>query len=71
MFVMHKVTNQFYQFFEQICSLIDQFLHAYGANLYVKVDLAEQPAKPPKREKPKIDKPTIRLLEPPVLDPGG
>ena len=28
-------------------------------------------AKPQKREKPKIDKPTIRLLEPPVLDPGG
>ena len=71
MFAMHKVTNRIYQFFEQICSLIDVFLHAYGANLYVKVDLAKQPAKPPKREKPKIDKPTIRLLEPPVLDPGG
>ena len=57
MFAMHKVTNQIYQFFEQICSLIDQFLHAYGANLYVKVDLAEQPAKPPKRENQKLINP--------------
>ena len=28
------------------------FLHAYDTNLYVKIDLTKQPAKPQKREKP-------------------
>ena len=71
MFAMQKVTNWIYQFFEQICSLIDAFLPAHGANLYIKGDLAKLPAKPQKREKPKIDKGYIGAPEPPDFCPGG
>ena len=71
MFAMHKITNILYQFFEQNCSLIDVLLHAYGANLYVKVDLAEQPAKPQNAKNQKLIKGTLGRQSPLFSAPGA